>query len=92
MGGSSKAKFFHKDVIDELLPEAWGLLQGDLVERGWWEDMASGNRSEAFSFDPPFSKLDVDGHIDGEKHKFAFEAVAVTVQYRMDNGSPLYDV
>ena len=34
MGGSSKAKFFHKDVIDELLPEAWGLLQGDLVERG----------------------------------------------------------
>jgi len=28
----------------------------------------------------------------GEKHKFAFEAVAVTVQYQMDNGSPLYDV
>jgi hypothetical protein len=27
----------------------------------------------------------------GEKHKFAFEAVAVTVQYQMDNGSPLYD-
>jgi hypothetical protein len=29
------------------------------------EDMTGGNRSEAFSFDPPFSELVVDGHIEG---------------------------
>jgi hypothetical protein len=26
------------------------------------------------------------------KHKLAFEAVVVTVQYQMDNGSPIFDV
>ena len=26
-----------------------------------------------------------------EKHKYVFEAIAVTVQYQMDNGSPLFD-
>jgi hypothetical protein len=29
------------------------------------EDMTVGNWSEAFSFDPPFSKLVVNGHIEG---------------------------
>jgi hypothetical protein len=29
------------------------------------EDMTVGNRSKAFSFDPPFSELVVDGHIEG---------------------------
>ena len=29
------------------------------------EYMTVGNRSEAFSFDPPFSELVVDGHIEG---------------------------
>jgi hypothetical protein len=29
---------------------------------------------------------------DQQKHKAAFEAVAVIVQYQMDNGAPLYDV
>jgi hypothetical protein len=24
MGGGSEAELFHKDVIDELFPEAWG--------------------------------------------------------------------
>jgi hypothetical protein len=27
-----------------------------------------------------------------DKHKFVFEAVAVTVQYQMDNGSPIFSV
>jgi hypothetical protein len=29
------------------------------------EDMTVGNWSEAFSFDPPFSELVVNGHIEG---------------------------
>ena len=29
------------------------------------EDMAGGNQSEAFSFDPPFSELVINGHIEG---------------------------
>ena len=27
-----------------------------------------------------------------DKHKFVFEAIAVTVQYQIENGSPLFDV
>ena len=61
-GGGSKAELFHKEVID--LPEAWGFRVAlKSVVDG--EDMAGGNRSEAFSFDPPFSELVVDGHIEG---------------------------
>jgi len=31
MGGSSKAELSHEDVIDELLPEAWGFGCSDTV-------------------------------------------------------------
>ena len=29
---------------------------------------------------------------DVDKHKFVFQAICVTVQYQMDNGSPIFDV
>jgi len=29
---------------------------------------------------------------DVDKHKFAFEAICVTIQHQMDNGSPIFDV
>jgi hypothetical protein len=61
---SGEAKLFHKDIIDKLLPEAWGFWVAlESVVDG--EDMTMGNWSEAFSFDPPFSKLVVNGHIEG---------------------------
>lgn len=64
MSGGSESELFHEDVIDELFPEAWGFgVALKSVVDG--EDMTVGNWSEAFAFDPPFSELVVDGHIEG---------------------------
>jgi hypothetical protein len=64
MSGGCEAKLFHKDVFDELFPEAWGFgVALESVIDG--EDTTVGNWSKALSFDPPFSELVVDGHIEG---------------------------
>lgn len=39
-----------------------------------------------------FSILTITFRHSREQHKMAFEAVCVTVQYQMDNGSPIYQV
>jgi hypothetical protein len=63
MNGGGEADLFHKDIIDKLFPEAWGFWVAlESVVDG--EDMTVGNWSKAFSFDPPFSELVVNGHIE----------------------------
>lgn len=50
-------------------------------------------RHETFNGRIKFFRILSDTFRHGEeKHKLAFEAVVVTVQYQMDNGSPIYDV